>query len=265
MRLEGKRAIVTGAGSTRGIGRAIAVGFACEGADVAIADIDLEGAAATAAEIRKRGRRALAVRTDVTRVAEVNELVRRTVEEFGGIDILVNNAGFCRFVPFLSISEDLWDRTMAVNVKGYFLMGQAVARQMVAQGKGGKIINVSSMSAEVSGEEKVHYCASKAAVKLLTQGMALELARHGINVNALAPGTIYTDIVKDEHILRLVEEERRNTSIPLGRLGTAGDLAGAAVFLASDESAYMTGSSLVVDGGCLAGSLLPPQFRAGAQ
>lgn len=264
MRLQNKVAVVTGAGSQRGIGRAIAFAYAGEGADLTLADIDFEGAEDTAAEILKRGRRALAVFVDVTNAAQVDQMVRSTVEEFGKIDILVNNAGFCRFVPFLSISEALWDRTMAVNVKGYFLVGQAVARQMIRQGRGGKIINVSSQSAEVSSEEKVHYCASKAAVKLLTQGMALELARHRINVNALAPGTIDTDIIQDDRIKALVEAERKHSSIPWGRMGTGNDLAGAAVFLASTESEYVTGATLVVDGGSLAGTLLPPEFRADA-
>jgi NAD(P)-dependent dehydrogenase (short-subunit alcohol dehydrogenase family) len=262
VRLHGEVAIITGAGSLRGIGRAIAIAYADEGAHVAIVDIHREGVEETAQEIRVRGGRSLALCGDVTKAADVQKMVRRTLQEFGTIDILVNNAGFCRFVPFLSISEELWDRTMAVNVKGYFLVGQAVAREMVCQGVHGKIINVSSQCADVAGEEKVHYCASKGAVKLLTQGMALELARHGIRVNALAPGTIDTDIVQEERIRKLVEAERQHSSIPLGRMGTAQDLAGAAVFLASAESRYVTGSTLLVDGGCLAGSLLPPQFRA---
>lgn len=261
MKLEGKTAIVTGAGSRRGIGRAIAVRFAREGADVAVTDIDGDSAARTAGEIRALGRAAIAAQMDVSRADQVKAMVEQTLQAFGKVDVLVNNAGFCEFVPFLDISEELWDRTMAVNAKGYFLVGQAVARHMVRQGTGGRIINVSSVCAEISGEEKVHYCASKAAVKLLTQGMALELARYGINVNALAPGTIDTDIIRQEHIQRLVEHERSHSSIPWGRMGTAEDLAGAAVFLASDDSAYMTGASLVVDGGILAGTLLPPQFR----
>jgi len=262
MRLKNKVAIVTGAGSKRGIGRAIAIGLAEEGADVAIADTNEAGATETAAEIQSLGRRSLVFGVDVTHSAEVDSMVRRTAEQLGGIDILVNNAGFCRFVPFLSLTEELWDRTMAVNVKGYFLAGQKVAAQMVTQGRGGKIINVSSISAEVSGEDKVHYCSSKGAVKLLTQGMALELSRYRINVNSLAPGTIDTDIIQDERIKRLVEEERRHSSIPWGRMGEGKDLVGAAVFLASPESEYVTGSTLVVDGGAVAGSLLPAQFRA---
>lgn len=262
MRLKEKTAIVTGAGSKRGIGRAIALGLAQEGANVVVADINRDGVAETAAEIESLHGLSLACHVDVTNAADVSSCIRQTVDKFGGIDILVNNAGFCQFTPFLSISEELWDRTMAVNVKGYFLVGQKVATQMVKQGRGGKVINLSSVSAEASGEDKVHYCSSKAAVKLLTQGMALELARHRINVNALAPGTIDTDIIQQDRIKRLVDQERRQTSIPWGRMGDGKDLVGAAVFLASAESEYVTGSTLVVDGGASAGSLLPPEFRA---
>lgn len=254
--------MVTGAGSRRGIGRAIALGFAREGAHLAVSDIDEHGVNKTAAEIERLNQRAIASRVDVTRVGEVNAWVARTIADFGRIDILVNNAGFCYFSPFLSISEELWDRTMDVNVKGYFLAGQAVAREMVKRGEGGSIINVSSQLAETAGEEKAHYCASKAAVKLLTQGMAIELARYRIRVNALAPGTIDTDIIQQDRIARLVDHERRQSSIPWGRMGSAEDVVGAAIFLASEESGYVTGTTLHVDGGSLAGSLLPPEFRA---
>ena len=262
LRLEGKSAIVTGAGSRRGIGRAIALALAAEGARVAVVDIDSAGAEATAAEIRDIGSDALAITADVSSSADVLRTVAETCSIFGGIDILVNNAGFVRFMPFLHISEELWDRTMAVNVKGYFLMGQAVAKRMVDQGHGGKILNLSSISAEMAGEEKTHYCTTKGAIKLLTQGMALELARHRINVNALAPGSIDTDIVTEGPIMGLVEQERRESSIPWGRMGEGKDLAGAAVFLVSSEAEYVTGASLIVDGGISAGSVLPPQFRS---
>lgn len=265
MKLENKSVVITGAGSVRGIGRAVALRFAREGADLVVADLDGEGASRTARDILALGRGAVGVAMDVTRADHVESLVEQAVQAFGKVDVLVNNAGFCEFVPFLDISEELWDRTMAVNAKGYFLVGQAVARQMIRQGNGGRIINVSSVCAEISGEEKVHYCASKAAVKLLTQGMALELARYGINVNALAPGTVDTDIIRQENIQRLVEHERSHSSIPWGRMASADDLAGAAVFLASDDSAYMTGASVVVDGGILAGTGLPPEFRARRQ
>ena len=261
MTLDGKTAIVTGAGSRRGIGRAIALGLARAGAGVTIADIDGPGAEQTAAEIRALGRHALAFQIDVSRTADVRRMVEETAAAFGGIDILINNAAFVRFMPFLDIDEELWDRVVAVNVKGYFLVGQAVARHMVRQGRGGKIVNVSSISAEISGEEKTHYCATKAAIKLLTQGMALELARYRINVNALAPGSIDTDILTQGPIMGLVEAERRQSSVPWGRMGSGEDLVGAALFLVSDAAEYVTGSTLTVDGGLTAGSLLPPQCR----
>jgi NAD(P)-dependent dehydrogenase (short-subunit alcohol dehydrogenase family) len=262
MRLLDKTAIVTGAGSRDGIGRAIALGLAAEGANVAIGDLDGEGAARTAAEVERLGRRALAIQVDMADATQVERLIDSAVAAFGGIDILVNNAGFCAFVPFLEISEELWDRTMAVNVKGYFLAGQQAARVMARQGRGGRIVNISSQCAEHAGQEKTHYCASKAAVKLLTKGMALELASYGINVNAVAPGTIDTGIVREDRIKRLVEAERRESTIPWGRMGRAEDVVGAVIFLACAESAYCTGAEILVDGGSTAGSLLPRRFRA---
>jgi len=258
MTLKGKVAIVTGAGSRRGIGRAIALGLAHEGADVAITEWPGEE---TSDEIRALGRRTVAAPVDVADPSAVREFVATVARELGPIDILVNNAGFCEFVPFLELTEALWDRTLAVNLSGFFHFGQCVARQMVAQGTGGKILNISSQAAEAAGEEKVHYCVSKAGVKMLTQGMALELARHRINVNALAPGTIDTEIVRQPHIQALVERERQHSTIPLGRMGTAADLVGAALFLCSPAAAYITGVTLLVDGGIRSGSLLPEEFQ----
>jgi len=259
MRLEGKTAIVTGAGGRRGIGRAIALGLAREGADVAVTEWPGEQ---TSAEIRALGRRSPAAPVDVADAPAVRRFVDDVAREFGRIDILVNNAGFCEFVPFLDVTEELWDRTLAVNLKGYFLFGQCVARHMVGQGTGGKIVNVSSQAAERAGEEKVHYCVSKAGVAMLTRGMALELARHRINVNAVAPGTIDTEIVRQAHIQALVEQERLHSTIPFGRMGTADDVVGAALFLCSSDSDYVTGATLLVDGGMLTGSLLPEEFRS---
>jgi NAD(P)-dependent dehydrogenase (short-subunit alcohol dehydrogenase family) len=252
-RLQDRVAIVTGAGSPKGIGRAIALAYAREGAKVVAAG--RSGVDAVAAEIAATGRPALAVTLDVANAGEVAALIRRTVETFGRIDILVNNAGFCEFRPFMEIDETLWRRTLDVNVTGYFLCGQGAARQMIAQGTGGRIINVTSISAEISGERKVHYCVTKAADKMLTQGMAVELARHGINVNAIAPGTIDTDIVRDPEIQRWVETADWSRLVPAGRIGTADDLTGAAIFLASSESNYVTGATILVDGGALAGTL----------
>jgi NAD(P)-dependent dehydrogenase (short-subunit alcohol dehydrogenase family) len=253
-RLQDRVAIVTGAGSPKGIGRAIALAYAREGAKLVVAG--RSGVDAVAAEIVAGGCQALPVTLDVANAAEVDALIRQTVETFGRIDVLVNNAGFCEFRPFMEVDEALWRRTLDVNVTGYFLCGQGVARQMIAQGTGGRIINVTSISAEIAGERKVHYCVTKAADKMLTQGMAVELARYGINVNAIAPGTIDTDIVRDPEIQRWVETADWSKLVPAGRIGTAVDLTGAAIFLAASESNYVTGATILVDGGALAGTLL---------
>lgn len=261
MKLTDTVAIVTGAGSARGIGRAIALALAREGAHVALTQWPGES---TALEIEAMGRRTLAAAIDVADTSAVRRFVNQVADTFGRLDILVNNAGFCEFRPFLDISDELWDRTMAVNLHGYFSFGQEAARRMIGFGSGGKILNISSQAATVAGEEKVHYCVSKAAVQMLTKGMALELAPYGINVNAIAPGTIDTDIIKQENIAALVESERNHSTIPLGRMGTAADLADAAVFLCSPSAAYITGATLLVDGGMLTGSRLPPEFRSSA-
>jgi len=208
------------------------------------------------------GRRAIAAPIDVADALSVRKFVNHVADTFGRLDILVNNAGFCEFTPFLEISDDLWHRTMSVNAHGYFSFGQESARRMIAFGNGGKILNISSQAATVAGEEMIHYCVSKAAVKMLTKGMALELAEHGINVNAIAPGTIETDIIKQPHIAALVEQERMQSTIPLGRMGTADDLVDAAIFLCSSSADYITGATLLVDGGILAGNRLPSAFRS---
>ncbi len=257
MRLADKVALVTGGGSDRGIGRAIALAFAREGAAVAIVDIDGDSAREAARQLREAGARALALQVDVAERARVREAVETTEAGLGPMDILVNNAGFCVFKPFLEIDDSLWDRTLAVNLKGYFICGQEVARRMIRNGRGGKIINISSISAESSSEEKVHYSVTKAGIKSLTQGMALELARYQINVNAIAPGLTDTRILKEARIQRLLEQERCHSSVPWGRIGQPEDITGAALFLASSESDYVTGATIVVDGGLSAGDLLP--------
>jgi NAD(P)-dependent dehydrogenase (short-subunit alcohol dehydrogenase family) len=254
VRLRNQVALVTGAGSRKGIGRAIALALAREGAAVAV--LGRSGVEQVAHEIISDGSRAIALTADVSVRSEVEQAVGQTVSAFGRLDILVNNAGYCEFRPFLEIDEALWQRTLDVNVSGYFHFGQAAARQMVEQGTGGAIINVTSISAEISGELKTHYSVTKAADKMLTLGMALELGRHGIRVNAIAPGTIDTGIVRDPAIQAKVDRTDWTTTLPLGRIGTAEDVAGVAVFLASEESAYITGATILVDGGALAGTLL---------
>lgn len=246
MRLENKVALVTG--GSRSIGRAIALGFAREGADMAIIyEKHAVEAEEVVAEIRKVGRRAIAVQCDVADAAQVEAMVQQMLDAFGRVDVLMGNAGMLTRVSFLETSLGDWDRVIDVNLKGQFLVGQAVARQMVKQG-GGSIIFTASVSADMAQKMLTHYQAAKAGVKMLARGMALELAEYGIRVNCIEPGLIETDLNRK----RLSDPEirqQRIDSIPVGRIGSPDDLVGAAVYLASDESRYATGSAIRVDGG----------------
>jgi NAD(P)-dependent dehydrogenase (short-subunit alcohol dehydrogenase family) len=246
MRLEGKTALVTG--GSRGNGRAIAVGLAREGADVAVNYRSHEAEALSAVEeIRATGRRGVAVQADTSNSAQVRAMVDQVLAEFGRIDVLVNNAGILKRTPFLEISEEEWDQILDVNLKGYFLVGQAVAREMVRQ-KGGVILNISSMGEVVPAPNATHYNVSKGGVGQLTRQMALELASHGIRVNALCPGLIETDINRQD----IAREEFRNArlaTIPMKVIGKPEDLVGSAIFLVCDDSRLVTGTHLFVDGG----------------
>ena len=248
MRLEGKRALVTG--GSRGIGRAIVLGLAREGADVAVNYRNSRADAASAVrEIEQMGRRAVTVQGSTDSRADVERFVAEAHDGLGGLDILVNNAGILKRTPFLEISEEEWDAILNVNLKGYFLVGQAVARRMAEAGTPGAIVNVSSAGQAVAGPNLTHYCVSKAGVEMLTKEMALELAPHGIRVNAVAPGLIETDINRAD-IAQDEFREGRLARIPLGLIGAPDDVAGAVVFLASnDEARLMTGASVFVDGG----------------
>ena len=246
MKLEGKIALITG--GSRSIGRAISLGFAREGAAVAVNYVKhAEEAQSAVREIQALGRRALAVRADTSRRAEVQAMVEEVTRVLGPIDILVNNAGVQKRVFFLDLAEEDWDWMLGVNLKGCYLVGQAVAAGMKAKGKG-KIINVSSEAGGFPAQRMTAYCVSKAGVAMLTKCMALELAPHGVRVNALAPGLTRTDInrqdLEDEAFLKA-----RLARIPLGRVMNPDDLVGAAVFLASADSDGMTGQTLQVDGG----------------
>ena len=254
-RLEGKNALVTGAST--GIGRGIAEAYAAEGAAVACVSRRMETLGPTVEAINASGGRAIAVQADTSNAADVDAAVKQTRDALGGIDILVNNAGFLGFSPIMDVSEELFDRTFAVNVKGYFLFAKAVAKAMIDDGRKGSIINITSISAEQCGELKVHYCASNAARKMLTKGLALELAEHGIRVNAVAPGDIESDIVRDPKIQHIVDTNDFGKFAPLGRRGRPDDIAGACVFLATDEAAYITGASLLIDGGAFSGVYFP--------
>jgi L-rhamnose 1-dehydrogenase len=246
MRLEGKVAIVTGA--ARGIGQAIALRFALEGARVAVVDVREAEGQETVRLIETTGSQAMFVLTDVSRSDQVQAMVRAVLERWDTIDILVNDAGICPFENFLEMPESLWDQVLDVNLKGYFLVSQAVARVMVEQGIRGRIIAVSSISAEFGGSSQAHYCASKAGINLLVKSMAISLGPHGITVNAVLPGTVETDINR-EALAEPTVRDYWSQRAPLGRLGQPEDIAGPVLFFATDDSAWCTGALLVVDGG----------------
>lgn len=255
MKLDGKVAVVTGAGS--GMGRAIALAYAREGAKIVVADLNLDAANAVAGEIASAGSDAIAVQTDVRDQAQAQAMVDAAVARFGGIDILVNNAGVGRIIPFLETTNDDWDFMFDVNCKGLLWCSQAAARQMIAQERGGKIINLASQAGRRGEALVLAYCASKACVISMTQSMALALAPHKINVNGIAPGIVDTPfwVDLDKQFANLLgweigEPKRRFAeSIPLGRIEQPDDVTGTAIFLASSDSDYMTQQTLNVDGG----------------
>jgi len=246
LQLADKIAVVTGA--SRGIGRSIAVALAKEGADVAVHYVrNAICAKETAASVEAVGRRSFLVQADVGRREQVEAMVARVLQHFGRIDILVCNAGVLTRTPFLELADEQWEKVVSTNLTGPFLVGQAVARQMVKQG-GGKIINVTSEVATRALPNLSHYCASKGGLCQLTKAMAIELAPYGINVNAVAPGTTETDINRDR--LAVPEERKiRLTRVPIGRFNRPDDVAAAVVFLASSGSDTMVGATVAVDGG----------------
>jgi len=246
MRLQGKVAIVTG--GSRGIGRAIALRLGWEGARVAVVHLRGTEGEEVARLIRQAGSPAIAIRGDVSDGARVQSMVARVVQEWGTVDILVNNAAVCPFKPFLEMPEALWDQVLDTNLKGYFLCSQAVARFMVERGVRGRIIAISSISAEFGGSQQAHYCASKAGINLLVKSMAISLGPHGITCNAVLPGTVETDINRAQLSDPAVRDYWSQRT-PLGRVGIPEDIAGPVVFFAGDDSAWCTGALLVVDGG----------------
>ncbi|TNC28253.1 SDR family NAD(P)-dependent oxidoreductase [Amycolatopsis alkalitolerans] len=250
-RLDGKVALITGAGS--GIGRAAAELFAAEGARVGALDIDGAAAKETAAKITAAGGEAIAVTANITREPEVAAATEQVAREFGGLDVLYNNAGVNSSGSVLDATEQDWDRCFAVNVTGTFLCSRAAARVMVDAGRGA-IVNQGSVAALVGVANFAAYCASKGAVVALTRSMSVDLAPRGIRVNALCPGTVYTPLMEPMLRARGGGDMERGLAMtvakyPIGRLGTPAEIATAALFLASEESSFLTGSVLTADGG----------------
>lgn len=249
-RFDGKRVLITG--GARGIGKATADRFAAEGARLLLADWLAEELEQTAQELRQRyANQILTYLVDVSVKAQVDAMVAYAIEQWGGVDVLINNAGIAHYAPsFLDISEELWDRTIDINLKGIFLVGQAVARHMV-KARSGVIVNMSSTNGLVAEAGWAHYNASKGGVTLLTKTMALELAPYGIRVNCLAPGYIVTPMAKALNTEEFVQEYIAKY-IPLGRVASPEEVAAVYAFLASDDASFITGEAIVVDGGQLA-------------
>jgi len=251
-RLEGKSALITG--SARGIGRAFAEAYLREGARVAIADIDFDRASKTAREI---GENAYAVELDVTKQHSIDTAIRTVEGQTGGLDILINNAALFDLAPIVEIKRESYERLFSINVSGTLFMMQAAAKTMIARGKGGKIINMASQAGRRGEAFVAVYCATKAAVISLTQSAGLDLIRHGINVNAIAPGVVDgehwdgVDALFAKYENRPAGEKKRlvGEAVPFGRMGRAEDLTGMAIFLASDEAEYIVAQTYNVDGG----------------
>jgi len=262
--LNGKVAVITGA--RKGMGRSHALTLAKAGVKVVVADISLEDCQKVVEEIKKNGGEprnstklslrgeALAIKCDVSQKSEVDEMVKKAIEKFGKIDILVNNAGICQFKPFLELTEEDWDKTLDINLKGYFLCAQATAKEMVKQ-KSGVIINIASVAMGQQGvgmPNIVHYCASKGGIAGMTEALAVELAPYNIRVNAISPGMIETPMIssvkQDPKMM-----EAMLARVPMRRVGRSEEVSNLVLFLASDDSSYMTGSTVVIDGGWLSG------------
>jgi 3-oxoacyl-[acyl-carrier protein] reductase len=250
-RFEAKRVLITGA--ARGIGKATADRFLSEGARILISDIREDLLKETARELSAKYGAKGAVLTftmDVSRKADVDRMMAFLIEQWGGLDVLINNAGIANRCHFLNLSEDVWDETVAVNLKGNFLVGQAVAREM-AKARSGAIVNMSSTNGLVGEVECAHYNASKGGITLLTKSMALELAPYGIRVNCVAPGFILTPMSR-EYLGEATRTEHVRNLVPMLRTGTPEEVAAVFAFLASDDASFITGECIVIDGGQLA-------------
>jgi len=249
--LKNKVVIITGA--RRGMGKTHALKFAEAGSKVVVSDISEEDCQKVVEEIEKAGGEALAIKCDVSKKDEVDEMVKKTVEKFGKVDILVNNAGIADFKPFLELTEEDWDKTIDINLKGNFLCAQAAAKEMAKQ-KSGSIVNIASIAMGQTGvgfPNLAHYSSSKAGIVGMTETLAQELAPYNIRINVISPGVIETPMVdpitQDEKVM-----EGTLARIPLKRMGRPEEVSSLVLFLASDASSYMTGSDVVIDGGWLA-------------
>lgn len=252
LNLTNKIALITGA--RRGMGRTHALALAKYGVKVVVTDINQEECQKVVEEIKQQGGEALALKLDVTQKEEIEKVVAETVQEFGRLDILVNNAGIAEFKPFLEMAEEEWDKTLNINLKGQFLCAQAAAKQMKKQ-DGGVIVNIASVAMGQQGigfPNIAHYCASKGGVAALTEALAVELAQFNIRVNCIAPGIIETPMIETVKSDPKAFEAML-TRVPLHRVGQAKEVSELVAFLASDDSSYITGSVIVIDGGWLAG------------
>ena len=248
MESSGKSVVITGA--AQGIGFACARRFANDGAKVVLADIQVDQGEAAAQTVRDEGGNAMFVACDVGDRTQVEALVAKTVEAYGGLDVMISNAAVLHPADILELEEEDFDRVVRVNLKGFFLTGQAAAKQMVAQGRGGVIINMSSIQATITNANLLSYAVCKGGVKQLTVAMALALATKGIRVNAIGPGSIATNMV-----MQLISSDDARRTVmsrtPMGRLGKPEEIAAIAAFLASDEASYITGETINADGGRL--------------
>lgn len=250
--LKDKVAIVTGA--RRGMGRTHALALAQAGAKVVVSDISEADCQSVVKEIEKEGGEALAVECDVTKKKDIDEMIQVALEKWGKIDILVNNAGIAQFKPFLELTEEEWDRTLDINLRGYFLCAQAAAREMAKQ-KAGAIVNIASVvmgQVGVGSPNIAHYCASKGGIVAMTEALAVELAPLNIRINTVSPGMIETPMIEP------IKQGKETTEgmmarIPMKRAGKPEEISSVVVFLASDAASYMTGATVVADGGWLAG------------
>jgi NAD(P)-dependent dehydrogenase (short-subunit alcohol dehydrogenase family) len=247
MKLEGKVALITGAGS--GIGQGCALMFAQEGADIAVNDIDLAAAEKTVAAVKKMGRRAIALKADVAEAGEVEAMVKRTIDELGGVHILVNSAGLPLGGSIIDEELESWDRLINIILRGTYLCARFAGRWMVSN-RTGKVVNISSIQAMLGSSNMNSYVASKAAVIALTRAMAAEWAKYGINVNCIAPGLIDTPMTQ-RTVAKFMTPERLQAHIPLNRMGKPEDIAKTALFLVSEDSSFITGVTIPVDGGTL--------------